>query len=943
MSTQPPSDVMTLAGLALANGPWLAVRLRRLAEHAGHPLSEEIAESAVLGSSRVLAQVIEAEGRPAVSADHETDPAALLGRELAQVHRLAGLGMPESLRVLRLLRRDFDDLVRESWVDKDSRARAHEDVERFFERMLIGHFLAWAGSVAAPAPAAAPAETERLAGLLAQREGELQKAMDAVRQAVSGQRESRDRVRELAAELAQAQAWAKTQLETQEQLKAELLAARELADRIEAGAEDGAALKAQFAATQARTQARIDVLLAEAKTHEAQRAELEARLAEAKSSLGAQREVEEARELALAEIDNARAEADAAREELSRARQEAQEAITRAESQALLARREAEQAREQAQRDVDSAQAEADAAVDELRRAREGHATLASEAEAMRARLSETGSRMTEDSGSSARLAQAVERAKALESKLREVQQNLEVTSARLAEQESLHAFKDERMREQSRAVTETQELLVRLGATKDEIISRAQTAEIERDQMRAELAAAVADRDKSLDRAKTLEAERADLAKRLAQAAKAQEAERAEVKKRLAQAAKAQEAERAEEKKRQAQAAKAQEAERLDLAKRLAKVSKAQDQAMRQALAAAQARDACTRLLSTYLALTPDAVATADISGAIAAWNPRFPELFGLSEADRASGLKVVVPRLAERLQRPEPWLARVRELMADPKLVEEGQTLATTSGQTLVFRSLPASGAGETGERLFSFRDVSLERDMEHLVREIEGITRDELGQSVTAFIHLPQELLDDPATTPEQAEKLTRIRESGYRIVNTVNMAVDLFRMERGLYQMPAGRTLDLAVVTRRAAKDLGRLAASRHVELELLLGDAPLPADAKLPGPGYAIPAHALVLNLLRDALEAAPRQSKVQARLALDQAAGRLCLDVVRLGALRPDEQVRFFDKPLGTEAKDGLARARYAARLITGSLGGTLDVAASPETGTTLSLRLPKG
>ncbi|MBU1230473.1 MAG: PAS-domain containing protein [Proteobacteria bacterium] len=933
MSTPTPSDVMTLAGLALANGPWLAVRLRRLAEHSGQPLPEAIIESAVLGSSRVLAEVIAAEGRPAVSADHQTDPAALQGREQAQAHRQAGLDMPGSLRVLRLLRRDFDDLVRESWVDKDSRARAHEDVERFFERMLIGHFLAWAGSVAPPPPsqlpppspsaaAAAAAEVERLSGLLAQRESELGKAMDAVRQASSSLRKSRERARTLAAEISQAQAWAKTQVQAQEALKAELEAVKA---RAGAGAD---------AALQGRLEARLDALQASAKAQEAQRAELEERLAVAQSALGAQREVEEAREMALREIDSARAEAEAAREELRRVRDSVQEAVDKAEGQALLAQREVEEARAQARRDVDSARAEAEAAREELRRAHEAQATLASEAEAMRLRLSETGSRMAEarqeeEGGLQARLAQVQERASALEAKLREARQNIQGLNERLAEQESLHAFKDERMGEQSRAVLETQELLVRLGATKDEIISRAQAAEAGREQMQAE-------RDKARAELKKAQGELAAARKQLEQAGAARaeadtlSAELARVRPELAAVTGDRDV--------NVLRIKALETERSGLAVRLEQTEKALERAAKKAQAAAQAQEAGARLLAAHLAQTLDAVATVDPEGAVAAWNQRFLELFGLAEADGAAGFTALLPRLAARLERPEPWLERVRELLAAPDRSEEGQTLASTTGQTLVFRSRPAPGGG----RLFTFCDVSLEHDMEHLVREIEGITRSELGQSLTAFIHLPQELLDDPAITPEQADKLTVIRDSGYRIVNTVNMAVDIFRMERGLYQMPQGSTLDLAVVARRAARDADRLASSRHVDLQLLLGDAPLPIGATLPGPGYAISAHALALNLLRDALEAAPRQSSIQAVLRADEAAGQLCLDITRPGTLSAEEQVRYFDKPVGPDARNGLARARYASRLIAASLRGSLSVGPGPQGGTTLSLRLPK-
>lgn len=942
MSEQVPSDVMTLAGLALANGPWLAVRLRRLAEHAGQALAEEAVESAVTGSSRVLAQVLDTEGRPTVSADHTTDPAALLGRELAAGHRQAGMDMPDSLRTLRLLRRAYDDLVRESWVDKGSRARAHEDVERYFERVLIGHFLTWASAAVPETPRPAPpvdtasaAEAERLGALVAQRENELRRAMDAARQATTALRQSRERAAALASELAQAQAWGNAQQAAQEELKARLAATAEQTSK--AGADELAALKAEYAAAQAKTQDQLEDYASKVQALEASRAELETRLAEAHSALGVQREVEEARELALQEIDNARAEAEAARAELRKVQARVDQAVAKAESQTLLARREAEEAQAQAQAEVNRARAEAEGARDELRKAKEAHASLASEADAMRAHLAETGSRMNQarradEAEAQARLNQAQERIHILEAEAGEAAQSIQDLSARLAEQESLHAFKDERMREQSRAVAETQELLVKLGTAKKEISAKIQELEDDRERLTSELAelahTSQADRERlAADQAAELDA----LRKQLADAEKTRASEQAE-----SQAL-------ASERDRLASELTALTNERDGLAARLIEKGNALDEANRQSQAAAAARDACANLLSTHLALTEDAVAAVDGSGAVAAWNARFPELFGLGEADRQKGLDALLPLLAKRLQWPEAWLARVRDLLADPASAEEGLTLASTTGQTLVFRSHPTAGAEGTGPggRLFSFRDVSLEHDMENLVREIEGITRYELGQSLTAFIHLPQELLDDPATTPEQIKKLTVIRDSGYRIVNTVNMAVDIFRMERGLYAMPQGRSLDLAVVARRAAKDVGALAASRHVDLELLLGDSPLPQNTTLPGPGDPIPAHALALNLLRDALEAAPRQSAVQASLGIDEAASLLRLDITRPGALSADEQARFFDKPLGKNPGNGLARARYAAKLIAQTFGGSLNVSSTDDT-TTISLRLPK-
>ncbi len=178
-----------LSGLAAANGPWLAARLRRLAELGGLPLPPEVVDSAVNSTSRVLEQILAAEGRPAANADAALDPAVTLGREQAAAHRSAGLSMPESLKVQRLLRRAYDDLVRESWVEKDSRGRAHEDVERFFERALAGLVETWTTPAGAP-----PQPQEDLAALVARREDELRRALYAARQLSQALQQAKERI-----------------------------------------------------------------------------------------------------------------------------------------------------------------------------------------------------------------------------------------------------------------------------------------------------------------------------------------------------------------------------------------------------------------------------------------------------------------------------------------------------------------------------------------------------------------------------------------------------------------------------------------------------------------------------------------------------------------------------------------------------------------------------
>jgi signal transduction histidine kinase len=235
-----------------------------------------------------------------------------------------------------------------------------------------------------------------------------------------------------------------------------------------------------------------------------------------------------------------------------------------------------------------------------------------------------------------------------------------------------------------------------------------------------------------------------------------------------------------------------------------------------------------------------------------------------------------------------------------------------------------------------------VSGEHDLEDLLREIEAITRYDVGVNLAAFIHLPGELLGELTLTGAQTDKLTTVRDAGYRILNTINMAVDLYRMEHGLYRQTPDRCLDLALVLRVSAQELLPLCHSRNISLELRLDEAALPDEAMLTGPGDPRLASALVTNLLRDALLGAPRKSTVTARLTNDDIDQCLRLTIARSGDLPGPMREAFFKKPTPGRDHDGSAKARYAARLLARSLGGTVNVHSGQGRGTTLSLRLPR-
>lgn len=370
----------------------------------------------------------------------------------------------------------------------------------------------------------------------------------------------------------------------------------------------------------------------------------------------------------------------------------------------------------------------------------------------------------------------------------------------------------------------------------------------------------------------------------------------------------------------------------------------------------AARERGTAPLALAALLELSGEALAVVDAAGRFEAWSPRFPALFGLEGADLAQGLDALLPRMAEALHEPEPFLARLRGLLAsqEPE-AEAGQplVLATRSGKTLALRTRTAPGAeGRPRLRLLALRDVTPERDARTLLAELEAATRLEPDSPNADFLQLSRELLAGGALPPELAGRVAKACCRGWDVVGAVRQAVDVYTLEHGLYRPEPGATLDLAEAVRQAVRLAAPLAASRQVALVLTLDNpslppgAPLPEGLSLTAPGDQRLARDLACHLLRDALAATAPGGEVDLALAEDSTG--LTLSVTRPRELPKKSRECFFDKPapggecLSAAAAPGNPGARYAARLLAAALGGELSAASAQGRGTSVVLRLPK-
>src|SRR5260221_13847914 len=114
----------------------------------------------------------------------------------------------------------------------------------------------------------------------------------------------------------------------------------------------------------------------------------------------------------------------------------------------------------------------------------------------------------------------------------------------------------------------------------------------------------------------------------------------------------------------------------------------------------------------------------------------------------------------------------------------------------------------------------------------------------------MHAMSRLLHDNAILPpDHIELLGGIERAGYRILNMVNLSLDLFRMEQNKYEFRP-LPVDLAEVVRRVFDDLEAQAASKGVAVHVAAPGASTAYGEELLG-------YSVFANLLKNAIGAAP--------------------------------------------------------------------------------------
>ncbi len=328
---------------------------------------------------------------------------------------------------------------------------------------------------------------------------------------------------------------------------------------------------------------------------------------------------------------------------------------------------------------------------------------------------------------------------------------------------------------------------------------------------------------------------------------------------------------------------------------------------------------------------------------GRLLSINGRFTELFGVSEdmivGRRFGDVRAVVLRA---FADPAAFFTRVAGTAVDAEArFTEILEQRWPQQRQLELCSTPVRGQGaEHIGRLYAFRDVTHEREVDRMKTEFVSMVSHELRTPLTSIKGYVDLLLDGEVgpLAPEQAEFLSIVRNNAGNLVALINDLLDISRIESGKVELhPA--TVDVAPLVRGVAGALRPQLAGKQQSLTLDLPEEP----ACVLGDAGRITQ--IITNLLSNAHKYTPIGGHVTVSVHAED--GHVRIDVCDTGVgLSPAEQAQIFTRfyrahNRTTQDAGGTGLGLAITRSLVELHGGVITVASAPGEGSTFSVSLP--
>ncbi len=228
---------------------------------------------------------------------------------------------------------------------------------------------------------------------------------------------------------------------------------------------------------------------------------------------------------------------------------------------------------------------------------------------------------------------------------------------------------------------------------------------------------------------------------------------------------------------------------------------------------------------------------------------------------------------------------------------------------------------------------------KEMAVLRQNVEQITHHDLKNPLSGIIGFSGLLQTRCELEPKPKELVNKIEKAGYKMLEMLNGSLDLYKMETGVYQYQADM-VDILSVLQKIVVETKQMADSLNLAIEIRLRGKLVTENDTLPIKGEQLLCYSMFANLLKNAIEASPREASIT--ISVDDSKDLGIISIHNQGAIPLEIRDKFFDKYVTAKKYGGTGLGTYSAKLMAEIQGGTIQFNTSEETGTTIMVQLPK-
>jgi PAS domain S-box-containing protein len=326
-----------------------------------------------------------------------------------------------------------------------------------------------------------------------------------------------------------------------------------------------------------------------------------------------------------------------------------------------------------------------------------------------------------------------------------------------------------------------------------------------------------------------------------------------------------------------------------------------------------------------------------------VLSWNKGAAKLFGTpAETVLGKRLQELLPIVQRIFAEPDEFVALVADSLNDPdRQLSEIVFQRWPESRELQLYSTPvASDDGQNLGRLYAYRDVTKEREVDRMKSEFVALVSHELRTPLTSVKGYIDLLLDEEAGEINEAQRefLGIVKASADRLVALINDLLDVSRIDAGKIELNPG-PVDIRRIIAEVTTTFRPQLETKHQILTLHL-----PED--LPN-AWADQSRLtqILVNLVSNAHKYTPEGGSI--KIAASLRGSSLRVEVIDSGiGISADDQAKLFSKFFraqnrATEEVGGTGLGLSITRSLVAMHGGQMEVSSTPGQGSTFAFELP--